>query len=341
MKRGRRGVTPLKLGVLAGVLLLAAIPFHAYLDSEPNHFKSGKPLIWGGPKNISMLPLVAERKGFFKVAGIDVKANFIQTGKIAMDALISGDLDLAIIVDTNIAFVKFQEGADLKVLTSITEKHDDAIIARKDRGIRKPQDLEGKALAILPGTTSHRFADLFIDFYHLDRKKIQFLSLSPPSIQAGILNGNIEAGSIWQPYRYNVLRELGERAIEFKDQRIYTAYSLIAARTKIAAERREDIINFLKALIQAEEYIKTHKDDAIAIISQELDVQKDVLEAVWNEYDLSVRLDEGLVRLFSDEGHWIVRTQKGFEGKTVPSYQDVLYPGILKNIDPVRIQPAH
>jgi NMT1/THI5 like len=75
------------------------------------------------------------------------------------------------IVETNIALVKFQEGADIKVITSITEKYDDAIVARRDRGISKPKDLEGKMLAILPGTISHRFADLFIDFYsssHMD-----------------------------------------------------------------------------------------------------------------------------------------------------------------------------
>lgn len=325
------------LASLVGILVIVTV-LMLVQACRRDESASLKPLTWGGPKNISMIPIIAERKGFFQEAGLRVKANYVQTGKVAMDAIISGDLDFGIIVDTNIAFIKFQDGSDIKVIASIAEKHDDAIVARQDRGIQKPQDLEGKTLAILTGTTSHRFADLFVDFYHLDRKKIHFLNLSPPSIQAGIINGNIEAGSVWQPYRYNVQRELGNKAIQFNDKRIYTAYSLVAIREGLANKRRKEITTFLRALIEAEEFIRDHKDEAIDILSEELNTEKNVLKAVWDEYQLTVDLDEGLVRTFRDEGQWIMRTQKGFGGKAVPSYEDVLDTDFLRQIDPKRIK---
>lgn len=143
---------------------------------------------------------------------------------------------------------------------------------------------------------------------------------------------------MWQPYRYNVQRELGNKAIQFNDKRIYTAYSLVAIREGLANKRRKEITTFLRALIEAEEFIRDHKDEAIDILSEELNTEKNVLKAVWDEYQLTVDLDEGLVRTFRDEGQWIMRTQKGFGGKAVPSYEDVLDTDFLRQIDPKRIK---
>lgn len=271
---------------------------------------------------------------------MDIRTNYVQTGKIAMDAIVSGDLDFGVIVDTNIAFVEFQEGADIQVIAAIAEKYDDAIVARRDLGIENPKDLEGKTLAILPGTTSHRFADLFVDFYGLDRSKIKFVNLSPPSIQAGILNGSIPAGSVWQPFRYNVEQALGDRAVQFNDRAIYKAYSLIAVRRPFSEEHAKEIEAFLRALIAAENFIRSNVDEAISILSEELNMAPEVLRAIWDEYDLRVQLDTGMVQVFTEEGEWIKRRQAGFEGKQVPSYDQVLEPRFLERIDASRVIDA-
>ena len=301
---------------------------------------SSKPLVWGGPKNISMLPIIADKKGFFSQEGLTVLPNYVQTGKIAMDAIVSGDLNFGVIVDVNIGFVEFQEGGDIKVVSSIAEKYDDAIVARRDQGIEKPQDIQGKTLAMLSGTTSQRFADLFIDFYKLDRSKINIVNLSPPSIQASILNGQISAGSVWQPFRYNVQQELKDKAIQFNDRRIYKCNCLLAVRGDFARNNPADIRAFLKALIKAEQFVQNNRDEAIAILAKELDIDPKVLTAIWAEYVLGVKLDTSLVRTFQDTGAWIVRLQKGFEGKPVPSYQDVLSPSFLSEVDRERVIAA-
>ena len=296
-----------------------------------------KPLVWGGPKNISMIPIIAAKKGFFKESGLDIRTNNVQTGKIAMDAVVSGDLDFGIIVDTNIAFVEFQEGADIRVIASIAEKYDDAIVARRDQGITMPADLEGKTLGVLFGTTSHRFADLFIEFYGLNRDRIEFVNLAPPGIQAAVISGQIAAGSVWQPFRYNVEHQLGDRAVQFNDKQIYTAYSLVAVRKEFAKNNGDKIRAFLAALIKAEQFIREHRLEAINILAKELKLDKAVLTAIWDEYDLSVKADAALLRVFADEGKWIQRTQKGFEDKPVPSYQDVLDSRFLGAIDRSRV----
>lgn len=297
-------------------------------------------LVWGGPSNISMIPIIAEREGFFAEEGLDIKVNYVQTGKIAMDAVVSGDLDFGVIVETNIAFVGFQEGAGIKVIAAIAEKYDDAIVARRDAGIEKPKDLEGKTLAILPGTTSHRFADRFIEFYGLDRASVQFVNLTPPGIQAGILNASIPAGSVWQPYRYNVMQELGDGAIEFNDRAIYKAYSLVAVRDQLIRDHPRQVEQFLRALIRAERFIEENLDAAIDILAEEIAIEPTTLRAVWDEYDLRVQLDLALEATLDDEARWIIRDQRGFESRTPPSYASVVVPQFLQEIEPTRVVAA-
>lgn len=316
-------------GLLSSLLILAGC--------QQETGSLDRPLVWGGPKNIAMLPIIAQQKGFFKEAGLNVVPKYVQTGKIAMDATVSGDLDFGIIVDTNIAFVEFQKGANIQVVGSIMEKFDDAIVARRDKGINSPKDLEGKTIAVLDGTTSQRFADLFVDHYKLDRSTITFLNLSPPSIQAAVMNGDTVAGSIWQPFRYNVQQEIGDKAIQFKNDNIYRAYSLLAVRKELADKHPEQIKQFLKALLKAEEYARKNKDDTIGLLSKEINIAPKVLEAVWDDYILRVRLDNNLLKVFQDEGKWIQRTQKGFEKKSVPTYENILNPAFLNSIDSSRV----
>jgi ABC-type nitrate/sulfonate/bicarbonate transport system substrate-binding protein len=326
--------------ILAGVAVLAATTWwfnRSITITRTPVDRAMRPVVWGGPKNISMLPILAEQQGFFKAEGLDARPNYVQTGKIAMDAVVSRDLQLGVIVDVNIGFVKFQDGANVAVVAGVMDKFDDAIVARKDMGIEKPQDLEGKELAILPGTTSHRFADLFIDFYKLDRSRIKILNLAPPAIQASLLSRQIPAGSVWQPFRYNVQQQLGDKAVQMNDRRIYRSRCLLAVRTDFAGDYRAEIRAFLRALIKAEGFARNNRETAIGILARELSMEPTILAAVWDEYILGVTLDPALPQVFSDTGAWVVRSQKGFEGRQVPSYADVVDPSFLKEVAPQRL----
>jgi hypothetical protein len=62
-----------------------------------------------------------------------------------------------------------------------------------------------------------------------------------------------------------------------------------------------------------------------------------VLTAIWGEYDLRVQLQDTLVSTFVSTGEWVRATQKGFEGKPVPTYRDVVDPSFLRGVAPARV----
>jgi len=296
-----------------------------------------KTYTWGGPKNISMAPIVADQQGFFTQEGINVKPNYIQTGKMAMDAVVSKDIDFGVLVETNIAFIKYQPGADVQIVCAIEEKHDDAIVARRDRGIKGPKDLKGKTLAILSATTSHVFADRFLKANGVAPGEVKTVNLTPPAMQAAVINGDVDAASVWQPFRYNVLKALGNKAVELNDPGVYTAYAVVAVRKEFAEKNPEAVKSFVRALIKAESYIKGSPDQAIPALAKEIDIDAGVLRKIWGEYSVRINLDAKLLATIREEGSWIHETQKGFGDKTVPAYSDAINSTFLAEVDASRV----
>ncbi len=302
-------------------------------DSSPKLTQSAT---WGGPKNISMLPLIAEKKGFFAQSGLDAKRQDLQTGKLAMDALNSGKLDIGILVDTNIAFGKFQP-MKLKVVAVISEKTDDGIIARKDKGVTDAKQLVGKKLGVTFGTTSHAMAVNYLQQNSIALNSVTFVNQPPPALQAALTKGDIDAAALWQPFRFNVKAALQDNALEMKGNQPHKAYALVVVREDYAQQHKAEISQFLKGLVQAEQYTKQNQQDAQGILSEQVGIPANVLSASWQDYKLGVNMSKDFLTSIEKQGKWIVESQPEFSQKSVPQYSEVLAPEYLKELDSARV----
>jgi ABC-type nitrate/sulfonate/bicarbonate transport system substrate-binding protein len=314
----------------ASVILTLVILAACGRSSKSSDKQFARAFRWGGPTNISMLAIVAQQKGLFRAVGLDTQPIYLQTGKMAMDAVVSGDLDVGIIVETNIALIQYQPGTDVRVIAEVMKKHDDALLARADKGIRKPTDLYGKTIAIVPATTSHRFADRFIDFYKLDRSRIRFLNSTPPGIQSGLLNGDLVAGSIWEPFRYNLQKALGTKIVQFQDRAIYTSYVLAAMRKATLVQEHARAELFLRGLVAAQRYVRDHPEESINLLAKEIGMEPGVLTAIWSDYEFGVGLSPELQSVFDDAGRWAKTAETSLASAPVPSYANVIDPSVLK-----------
>lgn len=290
----------------------------------------------GGPKNINMLPIVADKLNYFDKYNLQIQRQDIQTGKMSMDALIKGDIDFGVLVETNIAFIGFQENPNIEIIAIIEEKTDDALVARKE--IIIPKDFEGKKIGITKGTTSHAFVINFLKNNNINLSKVEFVNMPQPSIQAAVINGDIDAGSLWQPFRYNIEKVKKTDIKTFNDKNGYKAYAIITVRKDFAKNNPEVIEKFLKAVIDAELYYRQNPESVRNIISKELNIPIEVLNSVWDEYNLGISMKKELIETIKDEGKWVTELEEGFIGKAVPDYEDFININILKNIDESRVQ---
>ncbi len=284
----------------------------------------------------SALTIIAHKKGFFKEEGLEVDLQYVQAAKLAMDALISGSTQFSNVVETNVAFLGFTGSKDIQIVATHCESHDGAIVARQDSNIRTPKDLEGKKLGVLQGTTSQIFADRFIAKHAL--KNVQIVNLTTVAIQSSILSKDIDAGSIWQPFVYNVQKQLGNNAVTFADSDVYSGYFNLAVQRDWAKANPKLVEKALRAHIKAEEFAKSNKEEAIALVAGEIGIEKEALQHFWDQYVYRVQLRRALAQEIAREGEWIRDTQTQHKGQPVPSYDWGIDHSYLRSIAADRIE---
>lgn len=289
----------------------------------------------GGPPNISMLPLLARASGDPAASGFDWVP--IQTGKLAMDALLAGNIDVGVLVDSNIAFARFQGGEDLAIIASIQRKRDDGLVVRADRKIRTAADLKGRRIGFLMGTTSHVFLTRYLAAHGLKTADATLVAMAaPPALQAAVVQGDVDAVSVWQPFRYNALASLREKGGELKNGGEYVAQALLVTRRSRSNERGAAITALLRSLITSEQRLHSDSDWAIRTLAQAIPMPEEALRGTWQEYDTTVRLDDTLASLLEEEGQWIA-TLPDTAGRQVPDYRTSIAPEWLRAISPDRV----
>jgi ABC-type nitrate/sulfonate/bicarbonate transport system substrate-binding protein len=284
----------------------------------------------------SALTIIAQKKGFFKEEGVEVDIQYVQAAKLAMDALVSGSTQFSNVVETNVAFLGYTGNKNVEILATHCESRDGAIIARRDAKIQTPKDLEGKKLGVLQGTTSQIFADRFIDKHKLDRPKVQIVNLTAVAIQSSILSKDIDAGSIWQPFVYNVQKQLGDGAVIFADPEVYVGFFNLAAQKDWARQHPRTIEAVLRAHIRAEEFAKSNREEAITLVAQEIGLEAEALRFFWDQYTYRVRVTPALGREIAREGQWILDTRQQ-QGQPLPTYEWAVNGSYLKSISAERV----
>jgi NitT/TauT family transport system substrate-binding protein len=300
---------------------------------------------WGGPRNISMLPLLAEERGLFTKEGLSAEFIDIQSGKKAIDALRAGDIDLGVGVDMNIALAGYEGADDLRIIASIQLKSDDALIVASGE-LQQPNALAGQTIGVTLGTTTHAYLVHYLARQGMKPEAATFQNMPPPAIQAALLNGSLKAGALWQPFRHNVLAAKPDAFVEWKDPEAYTAHVLLVCTKKFLDEQTarspgdndNAITRFLRALIAAEADAAQHPRTAITTLAEKIPLPADVLTKIWAEYQLRVFLNHELLELLQTEGRWIRESVPENNGKPVPEYRPFIAEKLLQSIASDRVK---
>ena len=286
----------------------------------------------GGGLNISMLAIVAEQEGFFKAQGVDAEFHTLQNGKVAFDAVAANQMDLGIVTDANIAALGHAGLGDVRVLGTITSKTDDALVARRDAHIATPADLNGKKIAYVPAGTSEVFLALFAKARGIDLQGDKPIVMTAQAMQAAITHRDVDAVSVWQPFRLNIMSALGANGIEFVNGGVYPAAILLIAKQQTLSARSGEVIKVLKALVAASQYIKTHREESITLLAKAIGVDRDSLDKSWAEYQFGVSADPALNSHLDDVAGAFAVIEPGFDKGGQPDFTPYLDQSLVANL---------
>jgi taurine transport system substrate-binding protein len=128
----------------------------------------------------------------------------------------------------------------------------EALVARNGSGIDKPADLKGKRIAVPIGSTAHYSLMGALKMNGMTEKDITLLGMSPSEIAAAWAQNAIDAAFVWVPVQAK-LRENGKvmyTAGDVARSAGFHTFNAWVANNKFAAENRDGLVKFLKAMFE-------------------------------------------------------------------------------------------
>jgi NitT/TauT family transport system substrate-binding protein len=234
----------------------------------------------------SQTPLwIAKEQGFFNKHGLDVQLIFITGGRVVVQTLLAGDLQLGIsapgaVIRSDLA------GGDLVFVAVASSTPGFALVSRKE--ITRVEQLRGKRIGIGQfGGGPDYTTRIVLEKYGLkpeeDVRVVQMLT-NPPGRVAALQSGSIDAVVISPPLTlqakkmgFNLLLDYSTVLPQFFSSGIVTTRKFIREKPKI-------VENSVKAPLDSMRYIFSHEEGTVELMSRYLKIKdRDFLREYYRE----------------------------------------------------------
>lgn len=273
---------------------------------------------------------VAQAKGFFRDEGVVVIPRIVSFGKQALEQVLQGRADLATVAETPFVFA-VHGGEKITLLASIfSSGKNHAIVAK---GVTSLVGLKGKRIGVTPGTTSEIYLDAFLVGNRLSPRDVVQVPLKPDQMLDALMTGEVTAVSAWNPTLKMVSRALGKEGTVFSDPHIYTEHFVLAGKPAFVEQNRRLVERVLRALVRAEQYARSHPEQARQLASGSLQIAPELLAELWSESRLEVQLTHSLISSLEEESRWAMK-YRHTDGMKMPNYLDFIDHRPLRSVAP-------
>ncbi len=278
------------------------------------------------------LVYVAHDQGFFEENGLDVTIKSFEAGKLAVDALLSGETDMATGAEFVVVSHSFERD-DLRILGVVAAANICKVVARKDRGIIQPADLKGKVIGITKKSAAEFYLGTFLTFNGLTFADVETVDLEPLAIVESMEKGTIDAALTWEPHVFQITDHLQTDTVVWDGQSGQDFYFLLLTREEWLREHASAAKRFVRALVQAEEYTEENNELASQIIFEHFQIDAQDMQVFWPNHRFKVALPQALLIAMEDEAKW--RIENNLTSATeIPSYLDYIYLETLEEVKP-------
>lgn len=222
--------------------------------------------------NGAALFAVADDQGLWDKAGLEPNYKVFTNGPLSIQALGSGDVDVAYI-GPGAAWLPATGKAEIWSVNSASKA--DRVIARP--GVTTMTDLKGKKVGVPAGTSGDLLLSLALREAGMTRDDIEIVTMDPSTVVSAFSAGQIDAAGIWYPLIDNIKRSvpgLVELANNEQFMPEQTFPSTIVAQEGLAQadpELAEAVISVIK---QANDYRHDNPDKTVALAAEFLELDE-------------------------------------------------------------------
>lgn len=257
---------------------------------------------------------IAKDEELFEENGLDVTLIRNRSGSRSIRDLFDGKVDIAHVAETPVVYSIMQsdyyaeELPNFKLFAEMIYSHDvQKIIARRDAGIQQPKDITGKRVGVYSGTQLDYFFDSFLLEHQIPRSSLEIHNMPPGEQARAIVNGEIDVSFTWEPTSTSIQKKLGDNALILTTDLTYSTLWLASTLNSYAEENPGVLERYLRALQEAQQFIKKHPAKSRDILSRHTGISPDIIYTIWDEIDFELSLSERMLSLLEDQARWMIQ----------------------------------
>ena len=243
------------------------------------------------PTQILSAPLIiASSKGLFREAGVAVTNQPFALGIDALNSLLAGKSDLAVVADVPSMF-SLVCGDDIAILAGISQaRRTIAVVARRDRDIHAVKDLAGKTVGLTLGTNLGYFLDALLQANDTPSSSVRLQNMKTNETLDALQAGKIDAAVVFQPNLARLQAQMGEQLSVFYGEDVYAFRFLLVGRAPYIDAHPQEIQRILSALVTANRFIRKDPVAAREIVGRAVQIADETMAKIFdtNEYDISL-----------------------------------------------------
>ena len=292
------------------------------------------------PSPTALLEVVALQNGYFSAQGLDVQILEYSSGKVVVDDMLLGKVDAAVSTSLPLATNGFSRN-DFKIIASMSRLgNDNQVIARADVGISSIGDLRGKRVGVPKGTMPQFTLHMFLAQVGMSEKDLVIIYGENNKLIEMLKSGEIDAACMLRAKVEQARLGLGKNAVVFNDDALYKINGFVSVRADFAQQHPDVVERFLRACIQAEDFVLSHQEEAMVILADQFKLDKKQIVDSLENSSFHVNLDQALLIDLETKADWMIDEQ--FSGqKETPNFLPFFYLDALEKIDSRRVSIIH
>ncbi len=286
------------------------------------------------------LDVIAEELGYFGREGLDVTLVQVASGNVAVNGVLSGELDVAVATIYPIVLASFS-GDELRVFGSVSvSRNNNVIIARSDRGIASIADLEGRKVGTLAGGNPEFVLGLMLLEGGVPSERVDIVKGELAAMYERFAAGELDAIACFGVWVDRAESAHPGRTVVFMDEDIVRTTSALAARKEALERDGPTYERLLRALVRAEEYVRKYPDKAFELSVKALGIDAEQNRPLWYPDVYGVRLDQSIIRDMENMARWQI--DSGSAGsESMPDVLSLFDFRPLERIDAKRVTVIH
>lgn len=253
--------------------------------------------------------IVAVAQDSFKSQGLSVKPLRFDSGPACAEALFTGSADLGTMGDAA-AITAITRNPDLAIIAShATGEHRHRLMVKADSPIRQPQDLAGKVVAVKKGTSTHGGFLTYLSAKGLNAAAMQLKDLRPADMPEALFAGSVDAFVASEPTP-SLAESRGARQVATLGGLGNQYPILIVARRDFLAKHKKEVVEFLKALVQAEAFIRQQPEPAAAMVAKATGLSPEMTLAAMRHHRFDLSLGPEIVASLEQIANFLAEQKK-------------------------------